>query len=86
MSSEEKERSVVPVHICHSDTEAQVIIALLRGRGIESFANSEVPHSVLPVTADGLGEVQVLVDEDIAEQAREIIASSETPETETGDG
>lgn len=78
MTARDGERSVVPVHECYNDGEAEVVIALLRSYGIEGIANSEVPHSVLPLIADGLGKVTVLVDEDAAERARSII--SERPE------
>lgn len=74
MTARDGERSVVPVHECYDDGEAEVVIALLRSHGIEGIANSEVPHSVLPIIADGLGKVTVLVDEDAAERARSIIS------------
>jgi len=74
MTEEINERPVVPVHECYDDGEAEIIIGLLRDRGIEGFSNSEVPHSVLPITADGLGKVTILVDEGRAEEARTIIA------------
>ncbi len=77
MAEHESKGSVVTVHECYDDGEAEVVIALLRGHGIESIANSEIPHSVLPVTADGLGKVRVLVDVEVAEKAREIISSSQ---------
>lgn len=77
MAGHERERPVVTVHECYNDGEAEVVIALLRDHGIEGIANSEVPHSVLPVTADGLGKVRVLVDEDVAEKARNIISKSQ---------
>lgn len=73
MSEIEKERPVVTVHECYDDGEAEVVIGLLREHGIEGIPNSPVPHSVLPVTASRLGKVDVLVDEAVAEQAREII-------------
>ena len=76
MAERENERPVVAVHECYNDGEAEVVIALLRDHGIEAIANSEVPHSVLPITADGLGKVLVLVDSDIAEKARDIISQS----------
>lgn len=76
MSEQESEGAVVPVHECYDDGEAEVVIALLRDHGIEGIANSEVPHSVLPITADGLGKVSVLVDEDTADRARSIISES----------
>ena len=80
VSEQERERRVVPVHECYDDGEAEVVIALLRDHGIEGYANSEVPHSVLPITADGLGKVTVLVDQDFAEKARSIIAEQRGPE------
>ncbi len=76
MSEQESGRLVVPIHECYDDGEAEVVIALLRGHGIEGIANSEVPHSVLPITADGLGKVSVLVDKDTADRARSIISES----------
>ena len=76
MTDRDENRTVVPVHECYDDGEAEVVIALLRGNDIEGFANSDVPHSVLPITADGLGKVQVLVNAQIAEKARAIIADS----------
>ena len=77
MAEHEGARPVVAVHECYNDGEAEVVIALLREYGIEGIANSEVPHSVLPLTADGLGKVRVLVDEDVAEKALTIISESQ---------
>ena len=74
MSEQESEGPVVAIHECWDDGEAEVVIALLRDHGIEGIANSEVPHSVLPITADGLGKVSVLVDKDTADRARSIIS------------
>jgi hypothetical protein len=73
MSLDNEGRPEVPVHVCWNDTEAEVIIGLLRAHDIEASANSAVPHSVLPLTANGLGEVSVLVREGDAARAREII-------------
>jgi hypothetical protein len=60
---------------CWDDGEADVVISYLATHGIEAYANSEVPHSVLPVTVDGLGKVQVVVDAASADQARRLIES-----------
>ena len=76
MAEEGHKRPVVTVHECYNDGEAEIVLALLRDRGIEGFANSEVPHSILPLTTDGLGKVSILVDEDLAEKARAIISES----------
>lgn len=78
---------LVPVHLCWSDWEAEVIIGLLRAHDIEARANSEIPHSVLPMTADGLGEVQILVGKEDALRARDIIQEQKNtpPASESGD-
>jgi hypothetical protein len=62
MTDEVSKRPVVPVHVCADDAEAEVVVALLRGRNIEAFPNSELPSSVFPV-AGPLGEVTIYVDE-----------------------
>lgn len=73
MILDDQGRPMVPVHVCWSDWEAEVIIGLLRAHGIGAQANSEIPHSVLPTTADGLGEIQILVNQEDAARARDII-------------
>ena len=80
MSARRSGGSAETVHECYDDGEAEVVIALLRDHRIEGFANSEVPHSVLPITADGLGKVRVLVAKGLAEEARSIIADRREPE------
>ena len=70
---EEHATVTVPIHVCWNDSEAQIVISILRENGIEAFSNSEVPHSVLPVTADGLGKVEVMVEEHEADKARQLL-------------
>lgn len=70
------ERPVVAVRICADDSEADVVMALLRDRGIESFSNSQLSHRVLPVAAGKLGEVTIYVDEAQAEKAVKAIEES----------
>lgn len=71
------ERPMVCVHECWNDNEADVVVSVLRAYGIEALANSEVPHSIMPLTANGLGKVSVLVGEETAVEARKILASFE---------
>lgn len=73
MIMDDQGRPMVPVHVCWSDWEAEVIIGLLRAHEIDAQANSEIPHSVLPTTADGLGEIQILVVQEDAVRARDVI-------------
>ncbi len=72
MTDEPEKRTVVPVHMCAEDSEAEVVVALLRGNGIESFPNSELPPSVLPVSGP-LGQVTIYVDPENRDRAIEII-------------
>lgn len=57
-----------------SDIEASVVVGLLETHGIRALQASDVPHSVFPLTIDGLGEVRLSVREDQAEGARQLIA------------
>jgi ribonuclease-3 len=50
-----------------------------------SIVSSAVPHSVFPLTVDGLGEVRISVRDDDAEEARRIIESHRAV-TDTADG
>jgi hypothetical protein len=72
MTDEPEKRNVVPVHTCAEDAEAEVVVALLRGHDIESFPNSELPPTVLPV-AGPLGQVTIYVDPENRDRAIKII-------------
>lgn len=48
---------------------------LLRSEGIEARKVSNVPRSVYPFTMDGLGEILIVVPEDEAQEALEILAA-----------
>ena len=56
-----------------NDAEAGMAKSLLEAHGIPAVLSSEVPHSVMPVTVDGIGEVQVRVPSSLADEAREIL-------------
>ena len=57
-----------------SDVEASVVRGLLETHGIHALLASDVPHTVFPLTIDGLGEVRLSVREDQAETAKQLIA------------
>jgi ribonuclease-3 len=59
----------------HSDIEASIVRGLLESHGIRSIVSSDVPHSVFPLTVDGLGEVRISVHPEEADEARRIIDS-----------
>ena len=58
-----------------SAIEARVVRSLLEAHGVMSVVSSDVPHSIFPLSVDGLGEVRLSVHPDDAEEARRIIAS-----------
>ncbi len=58
-----------------SDIEASIVHGLLETHGIISLLSSDVPHSILPLSVNGLGEVRISVRLDQADEARRIIAS-----------
>jgi len=64
-----------------SAIEARVVRSLLEAHGVMSVVSSDVPHSIFPLSVDGLGEVRLSVHPDDAEEARRIIEShrSELP-------
>lgn len=63
----------VVVFRTHSDIEASVVRGLLDAHGIGASLSSDVPHSVFPLTVNGLGEVRVTVSAEEAEAAARLI-------------
>jgi ribonuclease III len=64
----------VVVFRTHSDVEASIVSGLLDAHGIEAVVASDVPHSLFPLTVNGLGEVRVSVAADRADDAIRLIA------------
>jgi len=63
----------VVVHKCMNDIEAEQIRDLLRQEGIECQMASSIPHSVFPLTTDGLGEIRISVLQKDKIRAEELI-------------
>ena len=57
-----------------SDGEAEMVRQLLDSYGIQCQVVSDVTHTVLPVSVDGLGEVRILVSPLEIDEAREVLA------------
>jgi ribonuclease-3 len=62
----------------HSDVEANIVRGLLDAHGIRAMLSSDVPHSVFPLTINGLGEVRLTVRDSDADEAVRIIESHRT--------
>jgi Putative prokaryotic signal transducing protein len=63
----------VVIHRCYDDIQAEQIRELLDQNGIVCQVASDVPHSVFPLTLNGLGEVRIAVLEEESVRARELI-------------
>ena len=62
--------------------EAQIVKGRLESEGIPAILQYESAGLVYGLTADGLGETTVMVPEDLAEEAREILEIDHTGEIE----
>lgn len=66
-------RKLIEVYRAAGETEAQVIKNLLDSYGMPCFLKSNAAPSVHMFTVDGMGEVRVMVWEEMAGKARELI-------------
>jgi hypothetical protein len=57
-----------------NDGEAEMVRQILSTNEIPCQVVSDVPHSVFPLTVDGLGEVRILVSKPHLARAKELIA------------
>lgn len=58
-----------------SHLEAEIIKSHLESEDIPNFLSYESAGLVYGITVDGLGEVRILVPEDLAEKAREVLGT-----------
>ena len=63
----------VEIHRTHNGIEAELIKGILENHDITSILKSHVVRFLYPFTEDGLGEIRILVPEDKAARAKEII-------------
>ena len=73
---------LVVIFRTHSDIEAQIVRGLLESHGVMSVVSSDVPHSIFPLSVDGLGEVRIAVHAEEAEEAQRIIEAHRTERSE----
>ena len=69
-----------------NDGEAAMVRQILASYGIPCQVVSDVPHTVLPFTVDGLGEVRILVPAERLDEARELLAEHRRQGLELVDG
>lgn len=64
----------VTVYRTWDESMAEMALGLLRAEGIEAWKVADVPRSVYPVNVDGLGEIEIVVPEEDAQDALDILA------------
>jgi len=69
-----------------NDGEAAMVRQILASYGIPCQVVSDVPHTVLPLTVDGLGEIRILVSAERLDEARELLAEHRRQGLEIVDG
>lgn len=75
-----KRKDLVVVHIAQGELEASVIKSHLECEGIPVMLQYESVGRVFGLTVDGLGEIKILVPQELAERAKEIIKPREVGE------
>jgi alkaline phosphatase len=68
-----KSQELVAVYQAAGEMEAQVIKGLLESYGIPCLLKSHAARSVHMFAVDGMGEVKVMVQESMANKARQLI-------------
>lgn len=63
----------ISVYQTWEEHKAEMIKELLRKEEIECYLSSQVSHSVYPIPVDGLGKIEIMVEQKNGEEARKII-------------
>ena len=71
----------VIVHKTNGITDAEILQNMLESFGIPTRVSYESAGKIYGLTMDGMGVVSLLVPEDRAQEARDILAEHFTPET-----
>jgi hypothetical protein len=70
----------VTVHRSNGTTEAELLRNMLESFGIPSRVSYETMGRLYGITVDGMGEASLLVPEDRAKEAQDLLAEHFTPE------
>ena len=72
-----KQRKMVEIYRAASEAEARIIKSFLESNGMPCLMKANAAPSVHAFAIDGMGEVVILVWEDVVEKARELIREEE---------
>jgi hypothetical protein len=75
-------RKLVEIYRARGEAEANVVKSKLESYGIPSIVYSNAAPSVYVFTVDGMGEYRVMVWEELAEEAKELIAGENNNTTD----
>jgi meiotically up-regulated gene 157 (Mug157) protein len=70
-------RKLVEVYRARGEAEAEIVKSKLESYGIPSILKSNAAPSVYAFTVDGMGEYKVMVWEELAEEAKELVAGED---------
>ena len=68
-----EQMKMVEVYRAKGEAEAQVIKGLLASNGMNCLFKSNAAPSMHVFTVDGMGEIGIMVEESMAEEARKLI-------------
>jgi hypothetical protein len=71
---------LIPVCSCWGDIEADMVVSFLHAQGIYAESRPQGPRSAFPLTVDGLGEIQILVEQSAVDEARSALAKRDRGE------
>jgi hypothetical protein len=77
-----KKSDFVVVKIVQGEARANIIRAHLESEGIPVYLKYESAGIIYGITADGIGEVKILVPQELAEEAKQIIEPQDAAKTE----
>jgi ribonuclease-3 len=69
---------LVVIFRTQSDVEASIVRGLLETHDVPSVVDSDLPHSIFPLTISGMSQLRIAVHADDAARARQIIESHRT--------
>ena len=81
-----KNKDFVVVEVVYGETKAHILKAHLESEGIPVLLKYESLGRVTPLLIDGLGEIQIKVPAEFAEEAKQILQQSPNdPESESNE-
>jgi len=81
-TSEEQPHELVSVGTADGQVEAEIVKGLLAANDIEVWLSQESAGSALGLTVGPMGEVEIMVRADQAEQARSILGERTDPDSD----